>query len=178
MRYRLRTLFIALTAVCFLLGFVVNEVRSIRQRRTSRMLSRLALETEMQVMVTHELPAIDIQAIVNELNSNGSHLPPWFLERRIAYPGLEQGMDAWGRRVIVESRNGYTVWFRSKGPNGIDEEGLGDDIQRSINCLTFVDTRPRPSRALPNPRGVLLHGGVPIWRTGKMSRCVSASARC
>lgn len=148
-RYKLRTLLIFAAVLPPLLAFiaiVVLQVASGPQRRkvlaTRQMIYRLAAETEMETICSRKLPANGIRPLVNVLNNTGGS-PEWFQDRRRNHPGIEQGVDAWGRELFVEVRDDSTVWFRSNGPNGIDEHGLGDDIQHSINCGKFV--RPEPS---------------------------------
>jgi hypothetical protein len=139
MRYRLRTLLIALTALCLLLGFLTEYLRWSRERNTRRTLNRLATDIEMHALANGEMPKPETRLIVRDLNSNGSHLPDWFLQRRATYPGIEQGIDSWGRQLIVESLNG-TIVLRSAGPNGLDDKGKGDDIQRFIDCRAILDS--------------------------------------
>jgi hypothetical protein len=44
------------------------------------------------------------------------------------------GRDLWGKPFIYETKEGgYLVIIRSTGPNGRDEHGSGDDIQRIVD---------------------------------------------
>lgn len=55
---------------------------------------------------------------------------------------LNAGLDGWGRDLILEKRSATTWMLRSRGPNGVDEQGEGDDME--------VDLHPEPR---PDPSG-------------------------
>jgi len=148
MRYRLRTLLIVMALLPAAVGGIASRytagVRFRKTYATRQMLYRLAGETKMDVICSHELPENGIRGLIGQLNSNGFSPAEWFQERRVSYPGIEKGIDAWGRELIVEIRDGSTIYFRSKGPNGIDEQGHGDDIQHSVDCSAFIASPPAP----------------------------------
>lgn len=45
---------------------------------------------------------------------------------------IKRGVDAWGKPMIYERFDAEHGVIRSVGPNGIDEQGQGDDIQFDI----------------------------------------------
>lgn len=55
-----------------------------------------------------------------------------------SYPGIERGLDSWGRRIVLENSSGQAR-FRSLGPDGIDNDGSGDDIEVVIDYSKYLD---------------------------------------
>lgn len=43
-----------------------------------------------------------------------------------------RGVDAWGQPLLLERRGTDTLVIRSRGSNGVDERGAGDDIERTV----------------------------------------------
>jgi hypothetical protein len=148
MRFRLRTLLILLALVPAMIGGIalrfISGNRFRKNHATRQMIYRLAGETEMEVIISHNLPKGGIRALVKLLNSSGGSPPSWFQDRQRNYPGIEHGIDAWGHELIVEIQDDSTVCFRSTGENGIDDHGSCDDIQYLIDCRRYITSQPAP----------------------------------
>src|SRR4051794_16909650 len=103
-------------SVCLLL-FMRSSGPDWRVLKTQGILHRLAGETTSLVITSHELPS-SIDGLVLELNKESAYNKDYEKERLISYAGIEKGLDAWGRELIVEVRDGATVSIRSTGRNG------------------------------------------------------------
>ncbi len=53
-------------------------------------------------------------------------------DARRVFPGLTDGTDGWDRKLIVELR-GNVVHIRSKGRDGVDQKGAGDDVEAFVD---------------------------------------------
>ncbi|TWT38784.1 hypothetical protein [Blastopirellula retiformator] len=73
---------------------------------------------------------------------------------------LRTTRDGWGRELILEKRSESTWMLRSRGPNGVDDQGEGDDLEVDLhptprpeptgdcNCGEDDETAPAPSPAI------------------------------
>src|SRR5262245_44541673 len=84
-----------------------------QQVETHTRLVRLAGETMSLVNIKHKLPVGGLHGLLRQLAEDGAFE---------TYPGLEKGLDAWGREIILEAGADGIIRFRSKGPNGIDND--------------------------------------------------------
>ncbi len=75
----------------------------------------------------------DIDGFIAKLDEEG------FLDSqgRREYPGLAEGRDAWGRKILLSITENVGR-FRSRGPDGVDQNGGGDDIEAVVN---YKDTQ-------------------------------------
>jgi hypothetical protein len=56
--------------------------------------------------------------------------------RDTSYRGVEDGRDGWGEKLIVEVQD-KVLRVRSKGRDGIDQRGSGDDIEAFVDLQDF-----------------------------------------
>jgi len=54
---------------------------------------------------------------------------------------LRSGRDGWGRSLILEKKSESTWMLRSRGPNGVDDQGEVDDIEVDLH----LTPRPEPA---------------------------------
>jgi len=101
-------------------------------------LNRLAGDASSLVSSSHEIPPPDIRALVSRLNDDAALLNSWSArERRISHPGIERGIDGWSRELVMEVHDNI-IYIRSKGRNGKDEHGEGDDLEIVIDCTRYM----------------------------------------
>jgi hypothetical protein len=101
------------------------------------MVRRLAMETEMLVISTHAVPA-DLESLLRTLAKDGA-----FDNERVSanHPGVESGVDSWGQKLVFIARDKGIITLRSKGPDRIDNGGRGDDIETTIDCRKYIQTK-------------------------------------
>ena len=132
-----RTRVLFLTAICAVTLAIVSvnvcwHVASLRNQArreaTARCLNRLA-QGLLGYAVLHDrvFPGPTYQKAIESL----ADASVTFDE-----PGddlVRDGRDAWGQSIVYERISPGQVILRSVGPNGIDEHGEGDDLQRGID---------------------------------------------
>ncbi|MFO0981225.1 MAG: type II secretion system protein GspG [Planctomycetota bacterium] len=64
----------------------------------------------------------------------GPYVSPGFVDEDAA--SLSVGQDAWTRDYLYSTSGSYTVTIRSKGHDGIDDGGAGDDISDTFSVHT------------------------------------------
>ncbi|EAQ79026.1 hypothetical protein DSM3645_13720 [Blastopirellula marina DSM 3645] len=57
---------------------------------------------------------------------------------------LHQGIDGWGQPLILEKQSESKWVLRSRGANGIDDQGQLDDIQREFNLAPYSESETDP----------------------------------
>jgi hypothetical protein len=103
---------------------VIRARQQHRAERTERALNWIDGELYYHGLSHGSLPGPTYQDAVRALRAAGTDFDDSDRQLR------KNGQDAWGRDLIYEWRSPNEVRVRSAGPNGIDEFGKGDDIQR------------------------------------------------
>jgi len=97
-----------------------------RCRATEHVLNRLQMNLSDYVLVHGSLPKSTIHDAINAMQKEKMDCS--VLSAFISKPGF----DAWGHELIYEVLDEKHAVIRSVGPNGVDEKGGGDDMQREV----------------------------------------------
>jgi hypothetical protein len=73
------------------------------------------------------LPGPTLRDAIDAIHQDG-----WKSHESIDGPFIVRGVDGWGRPFVYEMHDPQHAMIRSVGPNGVDENGEGDDIQREV----------------------------------------------
>jgi hypothetical protein len=107
----------------------LSERQRARQSRTIYALSNLEWDLASYLGAHGSLPGPTLRDAMDALEEeNGRKYYQDILGVNITAPGV----DGWGRPLIYELRDPTHAVIRSVGPNGVDENGKGDDIERKV----------------------------------------------
>lgn len=103
--------------------------------------SRALMEVERNVYSYRDaedrVPGETIEEIVANLENFGAK----FEEGQIDL--LHQGVDGWGKPLILEQQSESKWVLRSRGANGMDDHGSGDDIEREFNLAPYSESETK-----------------------------------
>ena len=134
MRFRLRTLMIVFAATPALLAFVTmwfieraDSSQQSKDRETRRMLHVVRDKVDLWLRASSDLNPSKHVILAALTKQVAAHC-------NIGPTAPHPPVDAWGREIVL----GFSGWHdcnlfaRSRGANGFDEEGQGDDIQVTL----------------------------------------------
>jgi hypothetical protein len=132
MRYRLRTLLIVFAAAPALLStFVILDLErvdaslQVKDRMTRRQLQEVRAEMYGWLRQPSQYNALS-QLVVRMMTAKASAK----CATGPASPGAP--LDAWDRKLRIGMRGESVIFASSDGPNGVPEDGQGDDIEISL----------------------------------------------
>jgi hypothetical protein len=126
-------LLVALAVISTILGCGSRE--SHRQQQTQRLLSRFEVETRLMLIRTRKLP-LTLDELLAGLNSESADFRD--SDREVSHPGISDGLDSWGNKLVYETHYDRMIVLRSMGPNELDDKGEQDDIEIAIDVSEYL----------------------------------------
>lgn len=123
---------ISLLAFAFGLAYSQWKQDRVNAERTVEHFEGMKALVEMHSIVHGRLPGPSFNDVLQSLNERKK----WVTVQ--SFGPLANGMDAWREPVIYHVIDRERAVLRSKGPNKLDDNGQGDDIE----VVIVLNTRP------------------------------------